>query len=79
MIMVRIRPLEELSSRDGYSRTEVVVDGCIADLVATSTGDLGLAFPKVPSGPRLTLHVHYTEPESEDIVRKVLLSVRFPR
>lgn len=71
--------LEELSRHDGYSRTEVVVDGCIADLVATSTGDLGLAFPKVPSGPRLTLHAHYTEPESEDIVRKVLLSVSFPR
>ena len=71
--------LEEFNSDDGYARRTVSVDGWTADLVATNAGKMGIAFPRVPSGAKLTLYARYTEPESKDIVEKILFSVRFPK
>ena len=70
--------LEEFSAYDGYARTEVTVDGWPAVLVTTNAGNMGLVFPKVPSGAKLTLHASYAGPESGDIAKKILLSVKFP-
>jgi hypothetical protein len=72
-------PLEEFSSEAGYARNTVEVDGWPADLVTTDAGNMGIAFPKVPSGAKLTLHARYVKPESKDTVEKILLSITFPK
>jgi hypothetical protein len=71
--------LEEFSSDEGYVRRTVAVDGWPADLVATDAGNMGIAFPKVPSGAKLTLHARYTKRESKDTVEQILLSIKFPK
>jgi hypothetical protein len=71
--------LEEFSSEAGYTRKTVEVDGWPADLVTTDAGNMGIAFPKVPSGAKLTLHARYTKPESRGTVEKIFLSVKFTK
>lgn len=71
--------LGEFSGEAGYARRSVTVDGWPADLVTTDAGNMGIAFPKVPSGAKLTLHARYKKPESRGTVEKIFLSVKFTK
>ncbi len=70
-------PLTEFDRYDGYMREEVVIDGWAAELVTTDTGNMGVVFPKVPSGAKLTLYARFKKLESSEIVREILLSIKF--
>jgi hypothetical protein len=69
--------LTEYAPLDGYTRKDVLIDGWAAELVTTNAGNLGIVFPKVPSGAKLTLYARFKRPESSDVVRKILLSIKF--
>ncbi len=71
--------LDEFSSYRGYSRQDVILDGSFAELVQTDDGHMGIVFPRVPAGQKLTMYASYTEPESRDTVKKMLLSIQFAK